>query len=362
MEKVRLLVLGTGSMGAQHVAHFRTHPAAEIAAGLDVDGDRLAAFTAEHGIPHGFTDLDAALASGTFDAVANVTPDAIHHATTLKCLAAGRPVFCEKPLAETHGDALEMTEAAEAAGLVNMVNLRYRTLPVMARAAEMVEAGDIGEVRHVSASYLQSWLVGSHWGDWKTEPRWLWRLSSAHGSKGALGDIGIHIVDLASFVAGAAPVSVHCRLATFPKAPGNRIGDYTLDANDSFVMSLGLEGGALGAVQATRYASGYANALKVQVFGTEGGLDAWIEQDVRTRSDMFGLRVSAGDDVDSQTWRDIDCAERPSLYHRFIEAVLTGRNDMPDFRRATQMQEVLDLCFVSDADGKTHGVESLGCK
>ena len=54
----------------------------------------------------------------------------------------------------------------------------------------MVQAGEIGEVRHVRASYLQSWLTGRHWGDWRTEERWLWRPSPAHGSKGVLGDIG----------------------------------------------------------------------------------------------------------------------------------------------------------------------------
>ena len=229
MQDVRILVLGTGSMATSHAEAFAAHPRAEIVAGVDTDPERLAEFTARTGIGHGFATVADALAWGQFDAVANVTPDPVHHGTTLECLAAGKHVFCEKPLAESYADALEMTEAAEAAGVINMVNLRYRANPAIARAGELVAAGAIGEVRHVAASYLQSWLIGNHWGEWKTESRWLWRLSSANGSKGTLGDIGIHILDATTLVAGAAATSVNCRLKTFAKAPGDRIGDDLLD-------------------------------------------------------------------------------------------------------------------------------------
>ncbi|VAW18020.1 Oxidoreductase [hydrothermal vent metagenome] len=350
MEKVRIVVLGTGSMAASHVEAFAAHPRAEVVAGVDTDAGRLAEFAAKTGVSRGFAGLDQALAWGEFDAVANVTPDPVHHATTLQCLAAGKHVFCEKPLAETYADALEMTEAAEAAGVVNMVNLRYRANPVIARAGELVAAGAVGEVRHVAASYLQSWLIGSHWGDWKTETRWLWRLSAAHGSKGTLGDIGIHILDATTLVAGAAATSVHCRLKTYPKAPGDRIGDYNLDVNDSFVMSAELEGGALATMHATRMAPGYANAISINVYGTEGGLELAFDEEAPS------LRLCNGADVNTQAWRHIDCPKVPQVYDRFVEAVLAGRNGSPDFRRAADLQNVLDLCIVSNGDGRNHSV------
>ena len=130
-------------------------------------------------IAHRFTDLDSAIAWGEFDAAANVTPDAVHHPTTMKLIAAGKHILCEKPLATTYPLALEMTEAAEKRGVINMVNLTYRGSPAVEKAREIVVSGEIGEIRHFEASYLQSWLVGNHWGDWKSEDRWLWRLSSA---------------------------------------------------------------------------------------------------------------------------------------------------------------------------------------
>ena len=231
---------------------------------------RLAAFLAEHNIARGFASLDEAIAWGGFDAAANITPDAAHYATTLQLIAAGKHVFCEKPLAPTYPDALAMTEAVEAAGLVNMVNLRYRGLPVMQKARALVAEGAIGAVRHIDAAFLQSWLVGNHWGDWRTEERWLWRLSHAHGSKGVLGDLGIHILDFAAFVSGQSASSVHCRMKSFAKADGDRIGAYGLDANDSFIMSIEFDGGAMGVVHASRWTTGYANAQKVGIYGTRG--------------------------------------------------------------------------------------------
>ena len=199
---MRLLILGTGGMANQHAANFKAIEGVSVVGGVDVEPERLAAFCTEHGIAHQFGSLEDALAWGEFDAVANVTPDRIHHPTTLQAIAAGKHVFCEKPLATDASKAMEMTEAIERSGKVGMVNFTYRNSPALQKGRQMVLAGEIGAVRHVEASHLQSWLVGNHWGDWKTESKWLWRLSKKHGSNGALGDIGIHIVDFASYGSG----------------------------------------------------------------------------------------------------------------------------------------------------------------
>jgi predicted dehydrogenase len=130
---MRLLILGTGGMAANHAKHFAAIEGVTLAGGVDVDPGRLEKFRNAHGIANGFASLDAALSWGEFDAVANVTPDAIHHPTTIAALKAGKHVFCEKPLATDYGKALEMTEIAEASGLVNMVNLTYRNVAQLQR-------------------------------------------------------------------------------------------------------------------------------------------------------------------------------------------------------------------------------------
>ena len=219
---MRLLILGTGGMANQHARNFAAVPGVTLAGGVDVDPKRLELFNAEHGIPRGFASLEAAIEWGEFDAVANVTPDSVHHSTSIAALKAGKHVFCEKPLATDAQKAFEMVEVAEAAGLINMVNLTYRNVAQLQKAREIVLSGQIGAVKHVEASYLQSWLVSKAWGDWRSESKWLWRLSRKHGSNGVLGDIGVHILDFASYGSGLDIEHVFARLKTFDKAPATR--------------------------------------------------------------------------------------------------------------------------------------------
>ncbi len=159
MKPVRIVILGTGGMANNHAEKFAEIPGVTLVGGVDTRPAQLAAFCEKHRIANQFATVDAALAWGDFDAITNVTPDAVHFATTMPVLAAGKHVLCEKPLATNEADAAAMASAAKAAGVVNMVNLSYRNVAALQAAAKMVAAGDIGTVRHFEASYLQSWLT-----------------------------------------------------------------------------------------------------------------------------------------------------------------------------------------------------------
>ncbi len=339
---LRLLILGTGGMARQHAESFGRIPGVTLAGGIDTNAERLDAFRTKHGIARGFASVDEALAWGEFDAVTNVTPDAVHYATTMPFLGAGKHILCEKPLASNHAHAAEMAQAASLAGVVNMVNLTYRNVAALNEAARLVGEGAIGEVRHFEASYLQSWLTQPAWGEWSTESTWLWRLSRAHGSMGVLGDVGVHILDFATYAAGSAPTNISCRLATFHKAPGDRIGEYDLDANDSAVMHLRLANGATGVVHATRFASGHLNDLTLRIFGTKGGLE------VRGSNEVSVLRGSLGTDMLSGTWADLPSPAVQTNYQRFIAAIRAGTPVLPDFARGAALQRVLDLALASN--------------
>lgn len=341
---IRILILGTGSMARAHAGAFAEIDGVEVVAGVDTDPVRLSMFTDAHGIRSGFASLKAAIAWGDFDAAANATPDAVHHKTTLALLAAGKHVLCEKPLATNFADAAEMAAAAGKAGVVNMVNLTYRNVAALAQARQLVADGAIGAVRHFDASYLQSWLTQPAWGHWDSDPQWLWRLSKAHGSNGTLGDIGIHIVDFATHIAGSNVADVSARLKCFDKASGGRIGDYVLDANDSVVMHVGLENGAIGVIHATRFASGHINDLRLQIFGTKGGLD------VQFSNGQGRLRASLGDDLATGQWQEVEAPEVATNYQNFIAAIKTGTAGKPDFARGAALQEVLDLAARSDGE------------
>jgi predicted dehydrogenase len=342
----RLLVLGTGSIAASHAERFKAIPGCTLVAAVDNNGERARTYASVHGIANSFDSLDAALAWGGFDAAVNATPDPVHYPTTMALLGAGKAVFCEKPLAVNHVDAFAMTQAAERDGLINMVNLTYRNASALQEARRLIADGAIGAVRHVEASYLQSWLTANHWGDWHTDERWLWRLSAAHGSKGVLGDVGIHIVDFVTYGTGLDIANLSARLHTFDKAPGNAVGPYTLDVNDSVAMTVEFSNGALGVIHMSRFATGHRNDLALEISGTAGALRIWADSGAST------LDVCLGPDVHTQSWKRVECPPAPSNAQRFAAALQSGKNGEPDFRRAAEVQKVLDLCFVSDAEGR----------
>ncbi len=344
MKPVRLLILGTGGMAANHAEGFSKIAGVTLVGGVDTRPEQLATFIAKHKIARGFGSLDEALAWGEFDAVTNVTPDAAHYATTMPVLRAGKHILCEKPLATNAVHAGEMAAEAARAGVVNMVNLTYRNVAAMQRAAEMVAEGAIGEIRHFEASYRQSWLVQPAWGDWSTEPQWLWRLSTKHGSKGVLGDIGIHILDFATFIAGLDVTEVSARLQTFDKAPGGKIGEYVLDANDSATMQVRLSNGALGTIGATRFATGHLNDLRLAIYGLAGGLEVLMQHDVSQ------LSACIGDNIKTASWEPVAAQPRATIYQRFIAAIRGDGAAIPDFARGAALQRVLDAAVASDAD------------
>ena len=342
----KLLLLGAGGIAAHHVAEFAAIPEATIVACVDRAPGKAETFANANAIPRHFESLDAAIAWGGFDAAINCTPDGAHKATTLAMIAAGKHVFCEKPLAPSHPDALAMTQAAESAGLINMVNLTYRNSPALQQARRMVEAGEIGELRHVEAAYRQSWLVSKAWGNAMTEPQWLWRQSTAHGSTGVLGDVGIHILDFASYGAADDIASLKADLVTFPKVEGDRVGEYVLDANDSVAISARLKSGALATIVATRFATGHANDLSLSLHGTKGALK------VETDGQASKLLACLGRNIDRNRWKKVETPAVRRNARRFADALISGENGDPSFRRAAEIQKLIDAAFESSASDR----------
>ncbi len=135
-------------------------------------------------------------------------------------------------------------------------------------------------------------------------------------------------------------------MKTYDKAEGGKVGAYALDVNDSVAMTVEMENGALGTVHMSRYATGNLNDLNLAIYGETGALKIWANH-VDSR-----LEVCLGPDIPTQTWRTIECPVTPRNEHRFAMALMSGDNGQPDFRHATEIQKLLDLCFVSDAEGR----------
>jgi len=207
------------------------------------------------------------------------TPGDTHAEIAIAALEAGKHVLCEKPLANTVAEAEAMTAAATAAsarGVRSMVGFTYRRVPAIGLARRLVADGRIGTIRHVRAQYLQDWITDP-------EAPLSWRLQKDRAGSGALGDIGAHIVDLTQYITGEHLAGVSAILETFVKerpipteasglsgVAGTERGEVTVD--DAAIFLGRFDGGALATFEATRFAAGRKNAIRIELNGSLGSL------------------------------------------------------------------------------------------
>lgn len=343
---IRLGIIGTGGMANAHAKEFLKIKGVQLVACCDIAPGRATDFGAKYGIEAAYTDYRDMLARERLDAVTNVTIDAAHAETSLACIRKGLHILCEKPLATSLADAKRMAAAAAKAGVINMVNFSYRNSCALQQAAKEIRRGKIGRVMHVESSYLQSWIISQVWGSWRKNPGLAWRLSTRHGSAGVLGDLGCHIYDMTTLLVGDID-TVDCRLRTFKKGVrGERLGQYVLDANDSFAATVTFAGGGLGVVHSTRWATGQVNSLRVRVHGDKGAIDVDLDRSYSEYRLCFGRKA-----IDAAQWQTVKCPATPNMYQRFIRSIRTGKNDPSDFANGAKVQAYLHYSFASNDRG-----------
>src|SRR2546429_6826862 len=186
-------------------------------------------------------DLVADPAIGLFD---NGGPNSLHAEPTIAAAESGKHVICEKPLGRTADESFEIWRRVAATGVKHLCAFNYRFVPANRLAREMIDAGELGEIRHFRGRYLQ---------DWGDDPSLdTWRFHADEAGSGALGDLGAHVVDLARYLVGEFE-SVSALVKTF--LAGREVDD-AIEAAVSF------DGGAVGTIEATRLALGRRNALQ----------------------------------------------------------------------------------------------------
>jgi predicted dehydrogenase len=282
-------MIGYAFMGAAHSQGWRNAhrffdlPAVpELAVLCGRDSAALEAAAARFGWSGTATDWREVVSRDDIDVVDVSSPGDTHRDIALAALAAGKHVLCEKPLANTLAEAEEMTAAAEEAeqrGVLSMVGFNYRRTPALALARQLVAEGRLGQIHHVRAQYLQDWIV---------DPDFplVWRLQKDKAGSGALGDIGAHVVDLASFLTGDRLTGVSGTLQRFVEtrplpdqaaglsgsagSSGGSMGEVTVDDAAAFFGRTA--GGALAVFEATRFATGRKNAMRIELNGSDGSL------------------------------------------------------------------------------------------
>lgn len=378
--KLGVAMIGYGFMGAAHSQGWRVAPRffdlpvePEMSVIVGRDAARVEAAREKFGWTSASTDWHDVLTRDDIHVVDICTPGDSHVEIAIAALEAGKHVLCEKPLANTVEEAEAMTAAARKAaarGVRAMVGFSYRRVPAIAFARQLIADGRLGDIRQVRAQYLQDWLVDA-------EGPMTWRLDKDRAGSGSLGDIGAHAIDMVQYLTGTTLDSVSGTMHTFVTerpllgetvglsgTASDERGQVTVD--DAAWFTAKLSGGAIGAFEATRFATGRKNALRVEISGSDGALAF----DLETMNEL--QFYDATDPAGEQGFKRIIVTEPEHPYmdswwptghalgyehafsHEVRDFVLdidANREPSPSFADGLQVQRVLDAVERSAANG-----------
>lgn len=285
---LNVALIGYKFMGKAHSQAWRTvgrffdldaEPVLKVVCGRDAEA--VAKFADRWGWEGSSDDWKGVVARDDVDVVDISTPGHTHRDIAVAAAKAGKHVFCEKPLTFTVADAKQMLAAVREAGVKHMVNFNYRRCPAVSLAKQMIDAGEIGEIRHVRCTYLQDWLVDP-------EFPMNWRLRKDAAGSGAHGDLCSHSIDMARFLAGEIGEVVGLQKTFITERPAEGSSDgltavagegteqVTVDDCSLFLAKFG--NGAVGSFEATRLAPGRKNFNRVEINGSKGSLAWCFEQ------------------------------------------------------------------------------------
>jgi len=294
-------MLGYAFMGKAHTNAYKTldyiytpppaHPRLVAIAGRD--RARVEAAAWRYGYEKAVTDWRDLVDDPEVQVFDNGAPNNLHAEPCIAAARAGKHIICEKPLARDAAEAKRMLEAAQAAGVVHMCAFNYRFVPALKLARDIITAGRLGRIYHFRAQYLQEWIMDPNFG-------MVWRLDASEAGSGALGDLGTHIIDLARFLVGE-PASVNGVTATFIKERAGASGaTQRVGVDDAFVAAVQFENGAIGTLEASRFARGRRNHQVIEVNGEKGSIVFNVERlnelevylpEEETQQDAQGFRT-----------------------------------------------------------------------
>jgi len=278
--EVGIGLLGYAFMGKAHSNAFRKlpymlYPPVAIPKLIAIAGRNEAAVAEaarRYGYERYYTDWRQMLKDDRIQLFDNGGPNDAHAEPCLVAAQAGKHILCDKPLARSAAEAATMLEAVTRAGVKHAVAFNYRFVPAIRQARELIESGQLGQIYHFRAVYLQEWIM-PHYGAGH-----MWRLDKRQAGSGALGDLGAHIIDLARFLVGE-PRRVSAATQTFIKErPGPDGAMKAVDVDDAFAATVEFHTGALGTLEATRYAAGRKNFNCFEINAEKGSLRFNLER------------------------------------------------------------------------------------
>jgi predicted dehydrogenase len=300
------------------------------------------------------TDWEAALDG--IDVLYNLTPNHMHAEPSIAALERDIHVLCEKPLATNLETAQVMAEAAEASDGIAGCGFNYRFVPALRHAKNLIDDGEIGEITHFRARYLQDWLVDP-------DAPWTWHNSDELAGSGPLGDLGSHSIDLAHYLVGDID-AVSGQLKTFvdERTPVDSDEPRPVTVDDAFTAEVAFENGAIGTFEASRFATGHKNDQTIEIHGTKGSIRFELERLNELQVLREGNRgyetIMITDDEDPYIKHWFQLAGlvlgwEHSVVHEnfeFLTTIEDGTDFHPDFQDGLAVQRVMNAVKRSDED------------
>lgn len=377
MKPFRFGMIGYKFMGKAHSHAYRdlpmffpnaAKPVMKVICGRNEEGVKQAQH--QFGWESYETDWRKVVESDEVDVIDINAPSDAHKEIALAAAAAGKHIFCEKPLALTLKDSREMLEAVEKAGVKHMVGFNYRFAPAVQLAKKLIDEGRIGQIYHFRGWFMQDWII---------DPEFplVWRLQKEIAGSGSHGDLGAHVIDLAHFLLGGISEVIGTSETFIKQRPmpesmtglsakggkGGPMGEVTVD--DATLFLARFDNGALGSFEATRFAAGHRCTNSFEINGSKGSIKFDFER-------MNELEVYFTDDAeDVQGFRRVLATDPAHAYmdawwppghtigyeHTFIHEVLElmnalteDRQPVPNFVDGVRCQEVLEAVDLSIAE------------
>jgi len=262
---LRIAIAGFGWWGRHIARRLAGHQGITVAAVIEPVRSMHADIRAEGLEP--LDELDTALARSDVDAVVLTTPNPVHEEQVIACAAAGKHVFCEKPLGLTAASARRSVEEVNAAGVQLGIGHERRFEPAMVALKTAIEEGDLGTIMHAEAAFSHDKLIGVPKGDWRT--------SKAVSPAAGMTAMGIHLTDLL--------ISFFGRVETVQAMTASRSLGW--ETGDVVTAQLGFEAGMTATLSAVLHTPHF---IRMHVFGTK----QWIEILNESHPDTPGGKVN----------------------------------------------------------------------
>ena len=338
---IRLGIIGSNYGRTVLLPAFRADPRCEVIAMAGSNAERTAALAKEAGVPKAYGDWRALVDDKDVQAIVIATPPSLQSEIAVAALKAGKPVFAEKPMAADLAGARAMLDAAAQSGLPTGIDFNFTRILAWLRAKEMLEAGCVGALRHVTVHWhVESRAIQMRMRNWKT--------AGGNDGGGVIGNFVSHSFHYLEWFVG--PIDgLQARVAGMPDDP---------ELQATVAMALRYKTGPQ--VSLSMSCASYAGmGHRIEFFGEDGTLVLhnptadYMRGFELTYAKRPGAleRIAVDDPIDAQ-YPDGRIAPVSRLANKFFDAIETGKQTAPDFAAGYRVQALIDAAQRSHKQGR----------